>query len=397
MAVQKQQMQLFQYSGDKKTPFKLIISTELETKIRTFCALSPDREWSGVLFYLFEGSFEKGVTIYANDLFLMDQGSGAHTEFDLDAPEITRHLFMEGLVNHCMGLIHSHNQMRAFFSGEDSDTLVTHGSHMHNFVSLVVNNDGNYVARLTRQVKFDGTEEKVLRGTSTSPLFNTDEVETYTYNHRESSQIKKEYLEYIDLEIVKEEPSLPAIHSAIERFGEINSKCSYQRPATREASPFNSVGSYPIAHPPKIDWKEARQGTLFDDSDDGPFKDDQLVITKDILAELKTIPWKRLGFDSWVSQLLYGSPFEKSTIIDKATVARLNVMYKERFPNEVEFGAWFDFWIDYMVSDFSIPMSKQSMFMDSEEAVIYKTYIFISGRGLIYEDAMLHSLLNRLV
>lgn len=287
--------------------------------------------------------------------------------------------------------------MRAFFSGEDSDTLVTHGSHMHNFVSLVVNNDGNYVARLTRQVKFDGTEEKVLRGTSTSPLFNTDEVETYTYNHRESNPIKREYLEYIDLEIVKERPSLSAIHSAIERFGEINSKCSYQRPVTREVSPFNSVGNYPIVHPPKVDWKEARQGTLFDDSDDSPFKDDQLVITKDILAELKTIPWKRLGFDDWISQLLYGSPFAKTANIDKATVARLNVIYKERFPNEVEFSAWFDFWIDYMVSDFSIPMSKQSIFMDSEEAVIYKTYMFISGRGLIYEDAMLHSLLNRLV
>lgn len=115
MAIQKQ-TQLLQYSGDSDIPFKMIVSGKLETKIRTFCALSPDREWSGVLFYLFKGNFEDGVTIYANDMYLMDQGSGAHTEFDLDAPEITRHLFMEGLASHCMGLIHSHNRMAKIFA-----------------------------------------------------------------------------------------------------------------------------------------------------------------------------------------------------------------------------------------------------------------------------------------
>ena len=64
--------------------FKIVLSEQLETKIRTYCALSPEREWSGVLFYKFEGTFKDGIIILANDMYLMDQGTAAHTEFDLN-------------------------------------------------------------------------------------------------------------------------------------------------------------------------------------------------------------------------------------------------------------------------------------------------------------------------
>lgn len=85
---------------------KIVISSHLENKIRTFCALSPQREWSGVLFYKFEGDFEKGVTILANDMYLMDQGTHTHTEFDLTSPEITKYMVYEEITDHCIGLIH---------------------------------------------------------------------------------------------------------------------------------------------------------------------------------------------------------------------------------------------------------------------------------------------------
>jgi proteasome lid subunit RPN8/RPN11 len=400
MAAQKQQTQLLQYTGDKDIPFKLIISTELETKIRTFCALSPDREWSGVLFYLFEGNFENGVTIHANDLYLMDQGSGVHTEFDLDAPEITRHLFMEGLMDHCMGLIHSHNQMKAFFSGEDRDTLITHGSHMHNFVSLVVNNDGNYVARLTRQVNLNGTEEKIVRGTYSSPLFNTDEVEENHYERHESNPIKGSFLEYIDLDIVKESPNISALHSAIERFGEINSKCSSQKTSAKSTSPFiYNPKDYSKPFDPTADWSNKNlwekevQGKLFDE----PYEDDGLVITREMSDELKSIPWKTLGYDKWLAQLLYGSPFANYTELDKSSINHLNKLYKDRFGNEVMFASWFDIWLDFLISDFDFPVSNRSQFMDSEEAIIYKTYMVLSSKDLIYKNVMLKSLSNRIV
>lgn len=379
-----QQKELFQYNGDK--PFKLIVSAELETKIRTFCALSPDREWSGVLFYLFKGDFENGVTIYANDMYLMDQGNGVHTEFDLDAPEITRHLVMEGLASHCMGLIHSHNKMRAFFSGEDHGTLVTHGSHMHNFVSLVVNNEGNYVARLTRQVNFTGVEEKTLKGKSVSPLFNTDRVEEQDYLQKDTKEIKDEMLQYVDLEIVKETPNTSPLYQSIERFGEINSKCSSQKTVI------------PTIKTPTIQpWKDGKQGTLFDNYEEEDVFDDELIIPDKILTELNLIPWKSLGYNKWLCQLLYGSPFAIDTPITAQTFTTLSSLYKERFENEMEFSMWFEVWLDYLLSDFIIPLSKQSEFMGPDEALLYQTYRYLSDKKIAYKDVMLKCLTNRMV
>lgn len=385
MAVQTPQIQLFQYNGNKKSRFKMVISEELETKIRTFCALSPEREWSGVLFYSFQGNFENGITILAKDMYLMDQGSGVHTEFDLDAPEITRYMVVEGLTRLCMGLIHSHNQMQAFFSGEDSGTLFQHGEHMHNFVSLVVNNAGKYVARLTRQVRFNGIEERTVTGKSVSPVFNTDNLEEYDYSHRETTPVSKQYIEYVDLEIQR--PKVNFSNSPVERFGEVNTKCSIQKQSTVIVPRISSA-----------DYKEGRQGSLFEEEETGDtFEFEGFAIPQEILEELKSIPWKKLGFDGWVSQLLYGSPFAKPTNIDKTAIARLNTLYKERFPNDVEFGAWFEMWLDFMASDFDVPISKQSEFMDSEEALMYKVYHFLQGKDIVYKDMMFRSIITRLM
>ena len=383
MTVQTQQTQLFQHNGNKNADFKLVISTELETKIRTFCALSPNREWSGVLFYKFQGSFEKGVTILANDMYLMDQGNGAHTEFDLDAPEITRYMYMEKIFDHCIGLIHSHNQMQAFFSGEDTDTLYTHGTHMHNFVSLVVNNRGQYVARLTRQVTFTGTHEKRIKGILTSPLFNTDTVETEEYLNQDKTNVTNSFVEYVDLGITV--PSVNIYDTALERFGEVSAKCSSQRNV-----------SYPTYNASKVDWKEGKQGKLFEEEEKS-FEYNGVVIPENLLKELKTIPWKKLGYDNWLSQLLFGSPFANETPLTVATISRLNTIYKERFPVDIEFGAWFDMWLDFMISDFEVPITEQSEFMDSDEALIYKTCSILADKGFIYEDMMFDSLTKRLV
>ena len=139
-----------------------------------------------------------------------------------------------------------------------------------------------------------------------------------------------------------------------------------------------------------------KQGKLFEDEEE-TFKDDELVITKEMVNELKTIPWKTLGYDKWIAQLLYGSPFSNYTDFNKSSIEHLNQLYKARFENEMDFAVWFEMWIDFLLPDFDIPISKQSEFMDSEEALIYQTYMFISGKELVYKDVMLQSLLNRLI
>lgn len=133
--------------------YKLIITPELEEKIRFLCARFPNNEYSGVLFYNYTGRFEdNSLVLIAKDFCLMDYGSATYTEFNKSA-EICNYMIEHDLLNCQQGLCHSHDIMCTNPSGTDLNTLVEEGSDMNNFLSLIVNNAGNYTAMLTRKVK----------------------------------------------------------------------------------------------------------------------------------------------------------------------------------------------------------------------------------------------------
>ena len=66
-------------------------------------------EWSGVLFYRINGSFEDGsLEVDCVDIFQMDEGSSAYTEFDMSAdvmnymvehPELISEDVYQGLIH----------------------------------------------------------------------------------------------------------------------------------------------------------------------------------------------------------------------------------------------------------------------------------------------------------
>lgn len=133
--------------------YKLIITPELEEKIRFLCARFPNNEYSGVLFYDYIGKFEdNSLVLTAKDFCLMDYGSATYTEFDSN-PEICNYMIENDLLECQQALLHSHNVMGTTPSGTDLNTLVEEGSFRNNFLSLIVNNAGNYTAMLTRKVK----------------------------------------------------------------------------------------------------------------------------------------------------------------------------------------------------------------------------------------------------
>ena len=133
--------------------YKLIITPELEEKIRFLCARFPNNEYSGVLFYDYTGRFEdNSLVLTAKDFCLMDYGSATYTEFDSN-PEICNYMIENDLLECQQALLHSHNVMDTTPSGTDLNTLVEEGSFRNNFLSLIVNNAGNYTAMLTRKVK----------------------------------------------------------------------------------------------------------------------------------------------------------------------------------------------------------------------------------------------------
>ena len=137
----------------KDNRYKLIITPSLEEKIRFLCARFPNNEYSGVLFYDYTGRFEdNSLVLTAKDFCLMDYGSATYTEFNKSA-EICNYMIEHDLLECQQGLCHSHDIMCTNPSGTDLNTLVEEGSDMNNFLSLIVNNAGNYTAMLTRKVK----------------------------------------------------------------------------------------------------------------------------------------------------------------------------------------------------------------------------------------------------
>lgn len=180
----------------RQDSYKITIPEEVESKIRFVCQKIWKDEWSGTLFYKPEGSFEDGtLNIRCVDIYIMDIGSAAYTEFDM-SPDVISYMTENPELLDCqMGLIHSHNQMATFFSGTDVSTLKEEGFDRNHFVSLIVNNEGTYTAAITRRVN---TTETVT-SEYTYNTFNDEAVkgvENYTTND--------EYLEYFPLNIIFE-------------------------------------------------------------------------------------------------------------------------------------------------------------------------------------------------
>lgn len=97
--------------------FKLIITKELELKIRNLCSRFSNTEWSGILFYSIENKFgNKDFKIIAKDLLLMDIGDGTSTEFE-ENPDVIAYMAEHDMLedNLYTGLIHSHHSMAKKF------------------------------------------------------------------------------------------------------------------------------------------------------------------------------------------------------------------------------------------------------------------------------------------
>lgn len=195
--------------------FKIVIPVEVEKKIRFLCKNIWDVEWSGVLFYKVEGAFEdKSLTIRCVDLFQMDIGTSAYTEFNVSSDMATYmvdhpELLEEGIYQ---GLIHSHNNMATFFSGTDTTTLSAEGNDMAHFVSLIVNNAGKYTAGITRKYKCVQTVSEKY----TYPTWNGEVREGV-----ETFDIEEEKLEWFNLDIVFEDATDDFETEMMERIKEI--------------------------------------------------------------------------------------------------------------------------------------------------------------------------------
>lgn len=307
--------------------YKLVIPAEVEKKIRFACQKVWSTEWSGTLFFTHEGSFENNdLVIKCVDIYIMDIGTQAYTEFDMN-PDVIAYMCENPELLDCqMGLIHSHNNMSTFFSGTDTATLKEEGRDRNNFVSLIVNNAGTYTAAITRRVKSKQVKESVSyeffgdgeRHDTKEYVSDADEIEWF----------------YLKIEKEGENYSFPDMAARLEEI-----KQAKAERAKKVQSPVYQGGYKPViansygtkAGPANLVKKEAdkakvTQPTLFDNADDLPFE------------EGYDIPYGHVSFDkvtlkSLVLQLITGSIIiSNDSKIDITKWAKsMPTLYEKRF------------------------------------------------------------------
>ena len=323
--------------------YKLIIPAEVERKIRFACQKVWSTEWSGTLFFTHEGSFENNdLVIRCVDIYIMDIGTQAYTEFDMN-PDVIAYMTENPELLDCqMGLIHSHNNMSTFFSGTDTATLKEEGRDRNNFVSLIVNNAGSYTAAITRRIK----SKQVMESVSYEFFGDGEKQDTKKYVS-DADEIEWFYLK---IEKEGESYSFPDMAARLEEI-----KQAKAEKAKKAQTPAYSGNSYGIKVGPanlvkkEIDKPKVVQPTLFDDVDDLhlPFDDDY------------SLPYGQVTFDkatlkSLVLQLITGSIIlSNDSKIDIFKWAKsMSALYEKRFGKGEEgmkdFRMWANTYTDYL-------------------------------------------------
>lgn len=342
--------------------YKLIIPANVERKIRHLCNRISQVEWSGTLFYTYSGSYEdNNLEIKCVDIFPMDIGSQAYTEFDM-SPDVIAYMTEHPELLDCqMGLIHSHNNMATFFSGTDTSTLREEGNDRNHFVSLIVNNAGTYTAAITRKLNV----KRAVHSTYTYKSF--DDIEKLGTI---ATEVEEEVIAYNMLDIIKE--------GAVESFQEIDDRLDIIRKnkaKSLEKSPiftssecYNGYPYEPSVYPKSTNHIKKAEIPTYQSS---LFKEDEFVDRspkEEPVTDDKIISIDASVVRATVLQLITGSiAIADASRIDPVKWANQMVgLFDKRFNNDMDL---FKLWIETM-SDFIL-----TSFIPEEFTPIEENYI----------------------
>lgn len=328
--------------------YKLVIPADVEKKIRHLCNRISQVEWSGTLFYTHSGSYEEGtLEIRCVDIFPMDIGSQAYTEFDM-SPDVIAYMTTRPELLDCqMGLIHSHNNMATFFSGTDTSTLREEGNDRNHFVSLIVNNAGTYTAAITRRL----TEKRVINTTFIYRTF--DDVEK---TGTKSVEVEEEVIAYNMLNIIKEGEVTEPFLEIDERLEAIKKNKAKVVATKAPLSTTSYHGGLPFTPPiyqgnSKEVSKIARQGSLFDEEfmeSEPPRKVEKIASPNELTIDASVVK-------SIALQLITGSIAiaDTSRIDPVKWVGQMTKLFDKRFKNDmVLFGLWAETMVEFVVTNF---------------------------------------------
>ena len=333
--------------------YKLLIPIEVERKIRFTCQKIWNTEWSGTLFFTYEGSFEDdNLVIKCEDIYIMDIGNQTYTEFDMN-PDVIAYMTENPKLLDCqLGLIHSHNNMSTFFSGTDQQTLKEEGIDRNNFVSLIVNNAGTYTAAITRKVK-----EKKVKESMSYEFFDKGETQETKEYVKEAEEI-----EWFNLKIEKEceDTSFSDIETRLEEIKKAK--------AAKVIKPISNFNKEKPVVPNQSN--KYTQRTLFDDVKDPYYQKDYILPYDEIALDEDTLK-------SIVLQIITGSVIisNNSKLDINQWVKSMPALYERRFGKGEEgmksFEAWAESYIEYLVWYVNDNTLTEQGFNEDDSSAIY--------------------------
>lgn len=241
---------------------KLKLTKQARDKVIYLCSEISHIEWSGVLVYSVQGNIKDVDTLVlqVEDILPMDIGNSASTGFATDSYAnkmmLERDYFDK---NFKKGTLHSHHNMSTFFSGVDDADLLANAALSNYYVSYIVNNRGDTLARIGWELnpKIDLELNTVswigLDADGEDVVYQVDEYDdslvystTYCYYEMEVENIYPK-VEVDDKEFIERVAKLKEIKKASTSFkkhswsGRGYSKSSYKSKYDEENDLFRSA------------------------------------------------------------------------------------------------------------------------------------------------------------
>lgn len=336
--------------------YKLIITPELEEKIRFLCARFPNNEYSGVLFYDYTGRFEdNSLVLTAKDFCLMDYGSATYTEFNKSA-EICNYMIEHDLLECQQGLMHSHDQMSTFFSGTDLGTLQEEGSDMNNFLSLIVNNAGQYTAAITRKVKHIPHVTEVLE-------YEFFGEETINIGNDEYDAIESYEIEYFFLNIEKSTVNIgyTDLFNRIEEISKDKTKITnISREPRANLIVDSTLKATPLYKETNIPFSKANTAV-------------QAGVDTDESIDYNKYKFNETDLNNIVKQLLIGSPIFTPKDLNE-WVQKMPTVFSKRFGKGQKglenYRAFIGYFVEFLVTEaFDDNLAEEGYLEDSQMAI----------------------------
>lgn len=336
--------------------YKLIITPELEEKIRFLCARFPNNEYSGVLFYDYTGRFEdNSLVLTAKDFCLMDYGSATYTEFDKSA-EICNYMIEHDLLECQQGLMHSHDQMSTFFSGTDLGTLQEEGSDMNNFLSLIVNNAGQYTAAITRKVKHIPHVTEVLE-------YEFFGEETINIGNDEYDAIESYEIEYFFLNIEKPTVNIgyTDLFNRIEEISKDKTKITnISREPRANLIVDSTLKATPLYKETNIPFSKANTAV-------------QVGVDTDESIDYNKYKFNETDLNNIVKQLLIGSPIFTPKDLNE-WVQKMPTVFSKRFGEGqkglANYRAFIGYFVEFLVTEaFDDNLAEEGYLEDSQMTI----------------------------